>query len=68
MPTKKNNHDHNALNASCATNSPSGPRARAQPRSRQTSQAATAMDIYKSVQTGPNSLAGGAQPGFSREV
>jgi hypothetical protein len=39
-------------------NNPCAPRARVNPRSRQTSQAATAMDIYKSVHTGPNTAAG----------
>ena len=36
--------DHNALQASCSTNKPSAPRARVQPRSRHTSQAASAIN------------------------
>ena len=61
----KNSQDHNALKPSWTTNNPNASRALAQLRSRQTSQAATAIAIYKSVQTGPNTRAGGAQGGCS---
>lgn len=54
---------HSALATSWATYNRSATAAPRKPCSRQTSQAATPMRMYSTVQTGPNTQAGGAQDG-----
>jgi hypothetical protein len=60
----KNRYDHRALSANCKTNSIIDAYDPVTPRLRQTNQAATAIDMYRKVQTGAKSQFGGVQAGF----
>ena len=58
-------HDHAAFSANWTANSVSGVRACCNPPCRQTSHAATAMQMYSAVQTGPKSQFGGFHDGLA---
>src|SRR5579864_1705243 len=60
--SRKNTADHATLSNNCSRKSCIG--AAVKPTSRQISQAAIAMAMYKIVQTGPNSQLGGVQLGL----
>jgi len=60
--SRKNTADHATLSNNCNRNSRMG--AAVKPASRQISQAAIAIAMYKIVQTGPNSQLGGVQLGL----